>query len=82
MSKSGFWHDYHAKLENSSEINAPFFLDKGNFCWHCHTEFSYPCGFLSKKKSFNILGENSSDYTSYYSYDEAEEVMKKDLIDT
>ena len=49
---------------------------KGDFCWHCHTGvFAYPMQIAVR---FNIplifWGEPSTEYTSYYSYDQAEEV--------
>ena len=52
------------------------FLEKGDFCWHCHTGiFSYPMHIAIK---FNVplifWGEPSAEYTSYYSYDQVEEV--------
>lgn len=52
---------------------------KGDFCWHCHTGiFSYPMQLAVK---FNIplliWGEPSAEYTSYYSYDEKEEVDER-----
>lgn len=52
---------------------------KGDFCWHCHAGiFSYPMQIAVK---FNvplvIWGEPSSEYTSYYSYDQSEEVDEK-----
>lgn len=52
---------------------------KGDFCWHCHTGiFSYPMQIAVK---FNvplvIWGEPSSEYTSYYSYEQPEEVDEK-----
>ena len=55
------------------------FLEKGDFCWHCHTGiFSYPMHIAIK---FNVplifWGEPSAEYTSYYSYDELEEVDEK-----
>jgi len=55
------------------------FLEKGDFCWHCHTGiFSYPMHIAIK---FNVplifWGEPSAEYTSYYNYDEAEEVDEK-----
>ena len=55
------------------------FLEKGDFCWHCHTGiFSYPMHIAIK---FNVplifWGEPSAEYTSYYSYDEIEEVDEK-----
>jgi N-acetyl sugar amidotransferase len=52
---------------------------KGDFCWHCHTGiFSYPMQIAVKfKVPLIIWGEPSSEYTSYYGYDEAEEVDER-----
>jgi len=52
---------------------------KGDFCWHCHTGiFAYPMQIAVK---FNIpllvWGEPSAEYTSYYGYDEREEVDER-----
>ena len=55
------------------------FLDKGDFCWHCHTGiFSYPMR-VSVEKNIPLVfwGEKSSEYTSYYSFDDDEEVDEK-----
>jgi len=51
-------------------------LEKGDFCWHCHTGiFSYPMWVaLEKKIPLVLWGEPSSEYSSYYSYEEIEEV--------
>lgn len=55
------------------------FLEKGDFCWHCHTGiFSYPMQVAIKYKVPLIFwGEPSAEYTSYYSYDQPEEVDEK-----
>jgi len=55
------------------------FLDKGDFCWHCHTGiFSYPMWIaLEKKIPLVFWGEKSSEYTSYFGYDDDEEVDEK-----
>lgn len=55
------------------------FLEKGDFCWHCHTGiFSYPMWIaLEKKVPLIFWGEPSSEYTSYFSYDQPEEVDEK-----
>lgn len=55
------------------------FLEKGDFCWHCHTGiFSYPMHIALKFKVPLIFwGEPSAEYTSYYSYDQPEEVDEK-----
>ena len=52
------------------------FLEKGDFCWHCHTGiFSYPMWVAIEKKIPLIFwGEPSSEYTSYYDYSEIENV--------
>lgn len=51
----------------------------GDFCWHCH------CGVFANVMQIAvrfqvpliIWGEQSAEYTSYYSYDEAEEVNEE-----
>lgn len=55
------------------------FLEKGDFCWHCHTGiFSYPMWVaIEKKVPLIFWGEPSAEYTSYYSYDQPEEVDEK-----
>ena len=55
------------------------FLDKGDFCWHCHTGiFSYPMWVAIEKKIPLIFwGEKSSEYSNYYGVDEEEEVDEK-----
>ncbi len=55
------------------------FLEKGDFCWHCHTGiFSYPMWIaLEKKVPLIFWGEPSAEYTAYFSYEQAEEVDEK-----
>jgi N-acetyl sugar amidotransferase len=55
------------------------FLEKGDFCWHCHTGiFSYPMWVAIRYNVPLIFwGEPSAEYTSYYSYDQPEEVDEK-----
>ncbi len=55
------------------------FLEKGDFCWHCHTGiFAYPMQVALKYQVPLVLwGEPSAEYTSYYSYDQPEEVDEK-----
>jgi|TARA_B100001964_G_C14256828_1_gene612915 N-acetyl sugar amidotransferase len=55
------------------------FLDKGDFCWHCHTGiFSYPM-WISIEKNIPLIfwGEKQSEYTAYYSFEDVEEVDEK-----
>ncbi len=55
------------------------FLEKGDFCWHCHTGvFSYPMWVaLEKKVPLIFWGEPSAEYTAYFSYEQMEEVDEK-----
>ena len=55
------------------------FLEKGDFCWHCHTGiFSYPMWVAIEKKIPLIFwGEPSAEYAAYYSYQQKEEVDEK-----
>ena len=55
------------------------FLEKGDFCWHCHTGiFSYPMWVaLEKKIPLIFWGEPSAEYTAYFSYEQSEEVDEK-----
>jgi len=54
-------------------------IDKGDFCWHCHTGvFSYPMWVaVEKRVPLVIWGEPSAEYTAYFGYDEPEEVDEK-----
>ena len=55
------------------------FLEKGDFCWHCHTGiFAYPMSVAIKYKvPLIIWGEPSAEYTAYYSYEQPEEVDER-----
>jgi N-acetyl sugar amidotransferase len=55
------------------------FLEKGDFCWHCHTGiFSYPMRVaIEKKVPLIFWGEPSAEYTAYYDYDKLEAVDEK-----
>ena len=50
------------------------FLEKGDFCWHCHTGiYAYPMHIaLEKKVPLIFWGEPSAEYTAYYGYDDEE----------
>ena len=52
------------------------FLEKGDFCWHCHTGiFAYPMHIAIEKNIPLIFwGEPSAEYTAYYGYDDDEQV--------
>ena len=69
MSFTSNWHVVRKLMLQS-------FLEKGDFCWHCHTGiFSYPMWVaLEKKVPLIFWGEPSAEYTAYFSYDTPEEV--------
>ncbi len=52
---------------------------RADFCWHCHTGiFAYPMWVaLEKKVPLVIWGEPSAEYSSFYGYDEDEEVDER-----
>ena len=54
-------------------------LEKGDFCWHCHTGiFSYPMWIaIEKKVPLIFWGEPSAEYTAYFSYGQNEQVDEK-----
>jgi N-acetyl sugar amidotransferase len=55
------------------------FLEKGDFCWHCHSGiFSYPMWIaIEKKVPLIFWGEPSAEYTAYFSYEQMEQVDEK-----
>jgi N-acetyl sugar amidotransferase len=55
------------------------FLEKGDFCWHCHTGiFAYPMWVaIEKNVPLIFWGEPSAEYTAYYTYNQNEEVDEK-----
>ena len=72
-------HDFTPNWKIIQKLMLQSFLEKGDFCWHCHSGiFSYPMQVAVK---YNIplifWGEPSAEYTAYYSYDQPEEVDEK-----
>lgn len=55
------------------------FLEKGDFCWHCHTGVvSYPM-WVAVRYNVPLIfwGESPAEYTAYYSYDQKHEMDEK-----
>ena len=52
------------------------FLRKGDFCWHCHVGITaYPINTAIKRNiPLLFYGEPSAEYSSFYSYDDIEEL--------
>jgi N-acetyl sugar amidotransferase len=72
-------HEFTPNWHVVRKVMLRSFLEKGDFCWHCHTGiFAYPMQVAAK---FNVplvfWGEPSAEYTAYYGYDQAEEVDEK-----
>jgi N-acetyl sugar amidotransferase len=71
--------DFHSFTPNwkvVQKLMLQTFLEKGDFCWHCHTGiYSYPMWVAVRYKIPLVFwGEPSSEYTSYFGYDQPEEV--------
>ena len=73
------FHDFTPNWKIVQKLMLQSFLEKGDFCWHCHSGiFSYPMQVAVKHNIPLIFwGEPSAEYTSYYSYDQPEEVDEK-----
>lgn len=74
--------DFHSFTPNwkvVQKLMLQSFLEKGDFCWHCHSGiFSYPMWVAIRYNVPLIFwGEPSAEYTSYFSYEQAEEVDEK-----
>lgn len=73
------FHHFTPNWKIVQKLMLQSFLEKGDFCWHCHTGiYAYPMQVALK---FNVplvfWGEPSSEYTAYYSYEQPEEVDEK-----
>jgi len=73
------FHNFTPNWKVVQKLMLQSFLEKGDFCWHCHTGiFSYPMHVaLRYNVPLIFWGEPSAEYTSYYSYDQPEEVDEK-----
>jgi len=74
--------DFHTFTPNwkvVQKLMLEAFLEKGDFCWHCHTGIaSYPMWVAIRYNVPLIFwGEPSAEYTSYFSYESSEEVDEK-----
>ena len=73
------FHHFTPNWKVAQKLMLQSFLEKGDFCWHCHTGiFSYPMWVAIRYNVPLIFwGEPSAEYTSYYDYEQAEEVDEK-----
>jgi N-acetyl sugar amidotransferase len=73
------FHHFTPNWKVVKKLMLQSFLEKGDFCWHCHTGiFSYPM-WVALRYNVPLIfwGEPSAEYTAYYSYDQKEEVDEK-----
>lgn len=73
------FHHFTPNWKVSQKLMLQSFLEKGDFCWHCHTGiFSYPM-WVAIRYNIPLIfwGEPSSEYTAYYDYEQDEEVDEK-----
>ena len=54
-------------------------IRRGDFCWHCHTGVaSFPIRVaIEKDVKLILFGEPSAEYSSFYNYDDFEELTGK-----
>ncbi len=73
------FHQFTPNWKVVQKLMLQSFLEKGDFCWHCHTGiFAYPMRVAVKHVvPLVIWGEPSAEYTAYYTYDQPEEVDEK-----
>ena len=69
-------HDFTPNWQVVKRLMLQSLLEKGDFCWHCHTGiFAYPMQVAIKEKvPLLFWGEPSAEYTAYFNYDNPEEV--------
>lgn len=73
------FHSFSPNWHVVRKLMLQAFLEKGDFCWHCHTGiFAYPMWVAIRNQIPLVFwGEPSAEYTSYYNYEQPEEVDEK-----
>lgn len=74
--------DFHSFTPNwhiVRKLMLQSFIEKGDFCWHCHAGiYAYPMWIAIRYKVPLIFwGETSAEYTSYYTFEQSEEVDER-----
>jgi len=72
-------HHFTPNWQVVQKLMLQAFLEKGDFCWHCHTGiFAYPMWVaINYNVPLIFWGEPSAEYTAYFTYDQPEEVDEK-----
>ena len=67
---------YKSNFELVKKIMKESLIRRGDFCWHCHVGISaYPINTACEKNiPLLFYGEPSTEYSSYYTYDDIEEL--------
>jgi N-acetyl sugar amidotransferase len=70
------FHSFNPNWKVVQKLMLQAFLEKGDFCWHCHSGiYSYPMWVAIRYQVPLVFwGEPSAEYTSYFGYDQPEEV--------
>ena len=68
--------NYKSNFELVKKIMKESLIRRGDFCWHCHVGISaYPINTACEKNiPLLFYGEPSTEYSSYYTYDDIEEL--------
>ena len=68
--------NYKSNFEIVKKTMLESLIRRGDFCWHCHVGITaYPVNVaIEKKVPLIFYGEPTAEYSSYYSYDEFEEL--------
>jgi len=72
-------HEFQPSWATVKWLMLQALLDKGDFCWHCHTGiYAYPIRVALREATPLVMwGEPSTEYTAYYSYSNKEEVNEE-----
>ena len=70
---------YRPNWKITQKLMLKSLIDKGDFCWHCHTGiYTYPIRVaLEKKIPLIIWGEGSGEYEDYYDIDDLKSINER-----
>ena len=72
-------HEFTPNWNVVKKLMLQAFLEKGDFCWHCHTGiYAYPMQVaVTQQIPLLFWGETSGEYSAYYSYEEKFDVNEE-----
>ena len=70
------FYNYKPNFDIVKKIMLETFIRRGDFCWHCHVGITaFPINVaIEKKIPLLIYGESSVEYSSWYKFDDFEEL--------